>query len=255
MYSLFYYYIFQFTVATRKRKDICGIAKPVSEISLSSNESAKETTEYTKPITNLQSPIESHFAVTPTTDSKASSPANGFTSIESGKLLCEELDNLNIDTHLSKESIVSDDFVPIHSSTSFDDLKDRHSISKESVHDELAPIHSSTTNTKAKSEERLCGGYSQKEKIDMSLDEFSDASERDIEKQFSEKKKDRRCESQLSDLFSPAEESISMFTQLSDKLTEITNEADSGVDTAHNYSDDETCKPEVRLKDFICKPL
>ncbi|XP_032519435.2 protein FAM91A1 [Danaus plexippus] len=191
-------------VTPRKRKDVCGIAKPISEISISSNESTKETSEFTKN-SRLQSPIESHFANTPTADSKTGSPANGFTSAESGQLLCEELDNLNLDTHLSKESITSDDFVPIHSSRSIDDLTHKHSTeaskSKESEN-EIVPVHS--TNVK------------DKDKLD----------------------------NQLSDLLSPAEESISMFTQLSDKLTEITNEADSGVDTAHNNSDDDTCKPE-----------
>ncbi|CAH0724271.1 unnamed protein product, partial [Brenthis ino] len=192
-------------VTPRKKKDTCGVAKPVSEILISSTESQKETAEYTKTINSrLQSPIESHFAVSPTTDSKTSSPSNGFTSVESGRLLCEELDNLNIDTHESKESIASDDFVPIHSSTSVENMKEKHSIdnSKESIVDELASIQSPVS--------------------------------------FSEKK----VESQLSDLLSPVEESISMFTQLSDKLAEVTAEGDSGVDTAHNYSDDETCKPE-----------
>nr|XP_026491750.1 protein FAM91A1 [Vanessa tameamea] len=196
-------------VTPRKKKDTCGIAKPVSEISISSNDSAKEMSEYTKVINSrLQSPIESHFAVTPTGDSKTSSPANGFTSAEGGKLLCEELDNLNIETHQSKESIASsDDFVPINSSTSIDDFKEKHSIensrSNESILEDLIPIQ-------------------------------SPANIRD----------NVHKPEQSNDLFSPVEESISMFTQLSDKLTEITTEGDSGIDTAHNYSDDETCKPE-----------
>ncbi|XP_045452479.1 protein FAM91A1 [Melitaea cinxia] len=196
-------------VTPRRKKDSCGIAKPVSEVLISSNDSSKESTEHTNPISHrLQSPIESHFAVTPTGDSKTNSPANGFTSAESGKLLCEELDNLNIDTHQSKESIASsDDFVPIHSSTSIDDLKEKHSIDNsrinDSISDNTVPVHSPS---KVKNNET---------KTD-----------------------------QLNDLLSPAEETISMFTQLSDKLTEITTEGDSGVDTAHNYSDDETCKPE-----------
>lgn len=179
-------------------------------MSISSNDSSKESTEHTNPISHrLQSPIESHFAVTPTGDSKTNSPANGFTSAESGKLLCEELDNLNIDTHQSKESIASsDDFVPIHSSTSIDDLKEKHSIdnsrTNDSISDDIVPVHSP-----------------------------------------SKVKNDETKTDQLNDLLSPAEETISMFTQLSDKLTEITTEGDSGVDTAHNYSDDETCKPEV----------
>ncbi|XP_072942573.1 protein FAM91A1 [Epargyreus clarus] len=200
-------------VPPRKKKDICGIAKPVSDVSLSSSDSVERTPEYTKSISRLQSPIESHFAVTPTTDSKTSSPANGFTSAEGGKLLCEELDSLNIDQYRSKESISgSDDFVPIHStSTSIEDLKDKQSTekssSKESFLDDIVPVHMPSMES-------------------LKFEKSSDK------------------ESQLNDLLSPAEESISMFTQLSDKLAEITAEGDSGVDTAHNFSDDEMCKPE-----------
>lgn len=224
-----------FAVPPRKKKDFCGIAKPVSEISLSSNDSTEKTTaDYSK---RLQSPIESHFAVTPTIDSssKTSSPANGFTSVECGQLLCEELDNLAIDdqakqTHQSKESIAcSDDIVPINSSsTSIEDLKDKselkkhsleNSTSKESISfsDDLVPIHSTSVSV---------------ENLKFDSKKGSDtASEKSM--------------SQLNDLLSPAEESISMFTQLSNKLTEITTEGDSGVDTTHNLSDDESCKPEV----------
>ncbi|XP_075981058.1 protein FAM91A1 [Anticarsia gemmatalis] len=210
-------------VQPRKKKDICGIAKPVSEVSLSSTESAeKYNEEYTKSIARLQSPIESHFAVTPTTESKNSSPANGFTTVEGGQLLCDELDNLALDDQKhaqSKESIAcSDDLVPIHSSsTSIEDLKSDKKHSKEkstskdsiSTIEDLVPIHSSSVSSENLS------------------------------------KKGDRCMNQLNDLLSPAEESISMFTQLSDKLTEMSAaEGDSGVDTAHNISDDETCKPE-----------
>lgn len=211
-------------VQQRKKKEICGIAKPISEVSLSSTESAERyTEEYSKNLTRLQSPIESHFAVTPTTDSKNSSPANGFTSVESGQLLCDELDNLALDdvtkhAH-SKESIAnSDDLVPIHSSsTSIEDLKSdkkhskEHSTSKESIalSDDLVPIHSSSVSS---------------ENLNKKCD---------------------RSVNQLEDLLSPAEESISMFTQLNDKLTEMSaTEGDSGVDTAHYVSDDETCRPE-----------
>ncbi|KAF9819128.1 hypothetical protein SFRURICE_000793 [Spodoptera frugiperda] len=211
-------------VQQRKKKEICGIAKPISEVSLSSTESAERyTEEYSKNLTRLQSPIESHFAVTPTTDSKNSSPANGFTSVESGQLLCDELDNLALDdvtkhAH-SKESIAnSDDLVPIHSSsTSIEDLKSdkkhskEHSTSKESIalSDDLVPIHSSSVSS---------------ENLNKKCD---------------------RSVNQLEDLLSPAEESISMFTQLNDKLTEMSAaEGDSGVDTAHYVSDDETCRPE-----------
>lgn len=219
----------------RKKKEICGMAKPVSEISLSSTDSTEKTTaDYSKTVSGrLQSPIESHFAVTPTIESKNNSPANGFTSAECGQLLCEELDNLAIDdqTHQSKESIAcSDDIVPIHScSTSIEDLKEKtdkkhsfeNSLSKESISlsDDLVPIHSSSVSI---------------ENLKFDSKKGSDTvSENSM--------------NQLNDLLSPAEESISMFTQLSDKLTEMTAEGDSGVDTAHNFSDEETCKPEVRL--------
>ncbi|XP_061720998.1 protein FAM91A1 [Cydia pomonella] len=184
-------------VPSRKMKDVCGIAKPVSEVSISSTESGDKSDDK-----RLQSPIESHFAVTPSTDSKTSSPANGFTTVEGGQLLREELDNLAIgDTTRSKESLPSsDDLVTIHSSsTSIEDLKDKSKEwrSKESISDDIRRSSSADFN---------------------------------FEK-----------EKQLNDLLSPAEESISMFTQLSDKLTEMA-EGDSGVDTAH--TDDETCKPE-----------
>ncbi|XP_048483863.1 protein FAM91A1 [Plutella xylostella] len=190
----------------KKRKEVCGMAKPISEMSISSTESAED---YNKMI-RLQSPIESHFAVTPTVESKTGSPANGFTTLEGGQLLCEELDNLAIDneqTHRSKESIAgSDDLIPINSSSaSIEDLKKENSRSKESI-DDVVPIVSSAASV--------------------------------------ENLKSEQSFNQLSDLLSPAEESISMFTQLSDKLTEMTTEGDSGVDTAHNYSDDEACRPE-----------
>ncbi|XP_026740984.1 protein FAM91A1 [Trichoplusia ni] len=219
-------------VQTRKKKEICGMAKPISEVSLSSTESAeKYTEEYSKTLTRLQSPIESHFAVTPTIESKNSSPANGFTSAECGQLLCDELDNLALDDiskHAqSKESIAcSDDLVPIHSSsTSIEDLKSdnkKHSkenSSKESIamSDDLVAINSMSASSENLSKK---GDKSANPSVSQSIN-------------------------QLNDLLSPAEESISMFTQLSDKLTEMSAaEGDSGVDTAHNASDDETCRPE-----------
>lgn len=138
-------------------------------------------------------------------------------------MLCDELDNLALDDQKhaqSKESIAcSDDLVPIHSSsTSIEDLKpdkkhsQEKSTSKDSIStiEDLVPIHSTSVSSENLSK-----------KTDKSMN-------------------------QLNDLLSPAEESISMFTQLSDKLTEMSAaEGDSGVDTAHNISDDETCKPEV----------
>ncbi|KAK5637800.1 hypothetical protein RI129_000018 [Pyrocoelia pectoralis] len=51
----------------------------------------------------LQSPVESHFAVTPVHSSERSSPANGFMHQDSTELLKEELDLLDKDTILSQE--------------------------------------------------------------------------------------------------------------------------------------------------------
>ncbi|GBP22606.1 Protein FAM91A1, partial [Eumeta japonica] len=201
----------------RKRKETCGTAKPISEVSLSSSECGDMSKEEFMRTSNvrLQSPIESHFAITPSTESKNSSPANGFTSVECGQLLCEELDSLAIiDTknkHRSKESIAcSDDLVPIHScSTSIEDLKDK------------TDVHSKETSRS-------------KESIACSDDLVK--IEGPIES--------LEIEKNPANLLSPAEETISMFTQLSDKLSEIgAAEGDSGVDV-HNLSDEETCRPE-----------
>lgn len=215
------------TVPARKRKDICGMAKPISEVSLSSTElSEKSNEEYAKAVTNrLQSPIESHFAVTPTVESITGSPANGFTTVEGGQLLCEELDNLSMTesrtTFRSKESIAcSDDLVPLNStSTSIEDLNKKESCqSKESICDDMVRVDSTPPTVH---DLKLEGGG----KL-----------------------------SSLNDLLSPAEESISMFTQLSDKLTEMsTAEGDSGVDTAHNASDEENCRPEVCYKMLLTR--
>lgn len=45
-----------------------------------------------KIIRKLQRPVESHFVLTPPSNSETSSPKNGFTSIEGTHLLREELD-------------------------------------------------------------------------------------------------------------------------------------------------------------------
>lgn len=42
----------------------------------------------------LQSPVESHFAITPVSNSATSSPANGFVHQDSTQLLNDELDQL-----------------------------------------------------------------------------------------------------------------------------------------------------------------
>ncbi|XP_031352346.1 protein FAM91A1 [Photinus pyralis] len=55
------------------------------------------------PEKQLQSPVESHFAVTPVHSSERSSPANGFMHQDSTELLKEELDLLDKDTILSQE--------------------------------------------------------------------------------------------------------------------------------------------------------
>ena len=57
----------------------------------------------------LQSPDESHFALTPVANSQCSSPANGFTSKECSELLQQELDELE-QKELSKEA--KDEAVP-----------------------------------------------------------------------------------------------------------------------------------------------
>lgn len=44
----------------------------------------------------MQSPVESHFAITPVTNSERSSPANGFTSLDCTDLLQQELDQLEL---------------------------------------------------------------------------------------------------------------------------------------------------------------
>ena len=53
----------------------------------------------------LQSPVESHFALTPVIGSETSSPANGFTSQDCTKLLNDELDQLERDTLKMKISV------------------------------------------------------------------------------------------------------------------------------------------------------
>lgn len=53
---------------------------------------SKQSTEVDEK--RLQSPVESHFALTPVTSSEASSPANGFSGHVCTDLLQEELDQL-----------------------------------------------------------------------------------------------------------------------------------------------------------------
>lgn len=57
----------------------------------------------------LQSPIETHFAVTPVSQSKAPSPTNGFTSHDCSDLLCQELDKLDQEQILSVQKVTLED--------------------------------------------------------------------------------------------------------------------------------------------------
>lgn len=57
----------------------------------------------------LQSPIETHFAVTPVSHSQAPSPANGFTSLDCSDILCQELDKLDQEQILSVQKITGED--------------------------------------------------------------------------------------------------------------------------------------------------
>lgn len=175
-------------------------------------------------------------------------------------MLCEELDSLAIDDKSkSKESIAcSDDLVPIHSSsTSIEDLKEKidKSISKESIVELL--------NDKSISKESIVDILTEKSVSKESMFEILNdksvgkGSINDkcivddvapVHKPVKDTDVGQKC--QLNDLLSPVEESISMFTQLSDKLSEMTTEGDSGVDTAHYVSDDETCRPEVKQNYF-----
>lgn len=53
----------------------------------------------------LQSPVESHFALTPVTSSETSSPANGFTNQDCTDLLQQELDQLEKQQVLQVEKV------------------------------------------------------------------------------------------------------------------------------------------------------
>lgn len=57
-------------------------------------ETEQATANGLEPERLLQSPVESHFAVTPVDGSERSSPANGFVSKDSTDLLNKELDQL-----------------------------------------------------------------------------------------------------------------------------------------------------------------
>lgn len=59
-----------------------------------SNDDKKASSENLE--NTLQSPVESHFALTPVSNSETSSPANGFTSQDCSDLLQQELDKLDI---------------------------------------------------------------------------------------------------------------------------------------------------------------
>lgn len=57
----------------------------------------KESAQKSDIGSSLQSPVESHFALTPNANSENSSPANGFTGVICSELLTEELDQLERD--------------------------------------------------------------------------------------------------------------------------------------------------------------
>ncbi|XP_056643964.1 protein FAM91A1 isoform X2 [Diorhabda sublineata] len=70
----------------------------------------------------LQSPVESHFAVTPASNaSRSSSPANGFTSQEGSNLLQEELDQLAVNEKIRDKGNISLE-VALKNSLSIDGL-------------------------------------------------------------------------------------------------------------------------------------
>ncbi|KAF5273065.1 hypothetical protein FQR65_LT04807 [Abscondita terminalis] len=83
-----------------------------------SNE-VKQNDDYEK---QLQSPVESHFAVTPVHSSKTSSPANGFVNQDCTDLLKEELDLLDKKCSLSDETMDKSINGSIQSLISFDAL-------------------------------------------------------------------------------------------------------------------------------------
>lgn len=70
----------------------------------------------------LQSPVENHFALTPTTNSESSSPKNGFTSLEGTSLLQEELNQLVLDEELKNKEKVEMP-LPLKNSISVDGLQ------------------------------------------------------------------------------------------------------------------------------------
>nr|XP_037877417.1 uncharacterized protein LOC119630975 [Bombyx mori] len=127
-----------------------------------------------------------------------------------------------------------DDLVPIHSaSASFEDLKHSNDDSLTNPTPARDDIDSKLTKNNS-SKESIVDIVLVNDNIDMKSSMCSDVAPVHWSKSM-----DR-----LGELLSPAEETISMFTQLSDKLSEVSAaEGDSGVDTAH-VSDDEACRPE-----------
>lgn len=60
-----------------------------------SNENFRFSPEKSEAEILLRSPVESHFAMTPVTQSSSNSPANGFTSEDCTDILCQELEKLD----------------------------------------------------------------------------------------------------------------------------------------------------------------
>lgn len=81
---------------TNKLHGSSGMAKKSNDNNNEPTSISNENFSFTKNENKLQSPVESHFALTPTTtnSSESSSPANGFTSKEGADLLEEELHQL-----------------------------------------------------------------------------------------------------------------------------------------------------------------
>lgn len=79
--------------------------KRVQEKSDTLNTEEMQNNNYEELEKLLQSPVESHFALTPAASSETSSPANGFTNQDCTDLLQEELDQLEKQQILQVEKV------------------------------------------------------------------------------------------------------------------------------------------------------
>nr|XP_037877455.1 uncharacterized protein LOC119631012 [Bombyx mori] len=201
-----------------RRKEICGIAKPVPDTSPATTAPA------------LRSPIESHFAVTPTGPART---ARRPTASPAPTAAASSARSWTTSTPANPPGPPppDDDLVPIHStSASFEDLKHSNDDSLNNPTPARDDIDSKLTKDNS-SKESIVDIVLVNDNIDMKSSMCSD-----VAPVHSSKSMDR-----LGELLSPAEETISMFTQLSDKLSEVSAaEGDSGVDTAARLA---TTKP------------